>query len=207
VYVIAGNDLVWEVADQGHDRIEFNWEGALYTLPANVEDATMLVAGFVRGNELGNAMSGSLGDDAIWGEDGNDVIDGGAGNDRIHGGAGQDRLRGGGGADIFSFDDMLDSPMDAYRSDGKKSLADVIVDFTSGQDKIDLSNIDARNGTADNDAFSFIGTAAFTHHAGELRFEARDGYVHIYADVDGDGLADMHIVAAAPTIQASDFIL
>jgi Ca2+-binding RTX toxin-like protein len=208
VYVIAGGgDSVWETAGEGRDRVELNWEGSLYTMPANVEDLTMLASAAVHGNELGNSIIGSAGNDTIWGEDGSDVIDGGAGNDRIYGGGGLDRLTGGAGNDTFFFSAVLDSPTGASRSDGVKLGSDVITDFTPGQDKIDLSDMDAVTGTPDNDAFTFIGSAAFDHHAGELRVESRDGWFHIYADVDGDGVADMHIVAAAPSLQASDFVL
>lgn len=208
VYVVGGSaDPIWELAGEGRDRIELDGEGDLYPMSANVEDLTLLAPAGVHGNDLGNAILGSSGDDSIWGENGNDVIDGGAGNDRINGGGGLDRLTGGAGNDIFSFYLTTDSPLDAYRSDGVKFLADVITDFTSGQDRIGLSDIDAIAGTPDNDAFTFIGNAAFGHHAGELRIESRDGYVHIYADVDGDAVADLHIIAATPTIQAIDFIL
>ena len=44
------------------------------------------------------------------------------------------------------------------------------------------------------EAFAFIGNAAFSHQAGQLRFESAGGQTAIYADVDGDGYADMQIV-------------
>ena len=45
-------------------------------------------------------------------------------------------------------------------------------DFVRGTDRIDLSAIDANPGDAGgNDAFTFIGTGAFTNVAGELRYE------------------------------------
>ena len=92
------------------------------------------------------------------------------------------------------------------RSDGVKFTPDVLLDFTSGVDRIDLSAIDAIAGTAD-DAFAFIGTAAFSNQAGQLRFEAADGLVHIFGDVDGDGIADLHIIAGGPQVLAADFVL
>ena len=67
------------------------------------------------------------------------------------GGGGQDRLIGGAGNDTFVFDHLTDSVMDTYRADGKsKSLPDVILDFTPGQDKINLSPIDAIASTPGN---------------------------------------------------------
>ena len=61
--------------------------------------------------------------------------------------------------------------------------------------------------TADDDAFTFIAGAAFHHVAGELRWEVSNGRLFILGDVDGDGLADLHIIAPGPAIQAADFIL
>lgn len=193
-------DTVTENAGEGTDEIRT--AQASYSLAAlgNVENLTGTATSgqILTGNAANNFIIGSIGNDALFGADGSDILIGGRGLDRLTGGA---------GADTFVFASVADSLTEAFRSDGGKFLPDIILDFTAGQDRIDLSQIDAVAGTAPNDAFTFIGGAAFGHHAGELRFEARDGWLHIYADVDGDGLADMQIVAAAPTIQASDFIL
>ena len=70
-----------------------------------------------------------------------------------------------------------------------------IQDFTSG-DVIDLSAIDAITGGA-NDAFSFIGSVAFSNTAGELRFEniSHGGPIWIVrGDIDGNGVSDLEIV-------------
>ena len=158
------------------------------------------------GTTIENATGGG-GDDAVSGNAGNNVLRGGAGNDSLNGGAGIDREEGGGGADIFVFSAAGDSRDHAMRSDGKKFLPDLLSDFVSGTDKIDLSAIDANAGTAGDDAFTFIGAAAFTHQAGQLRYEVASGQVHIYGDVDGDGGIDLHIVASGTLLQAIDFIL
>ena len=159
------------------------------------------------GNEFGQTIIGDSGANVLDGGGGNDNLVGGAGNDRLIGGGGQDRYTGGDGADIFVFNLITESAVENLTSDGAKAMPDVILDFQPGQDKIDLALIDAIPGGPDNNIFTFIGSAAFTHHAGELRAEARDGWFHVYADVNGDGLADMHIVVASPTLQASDFFL
>lgn len=152
------------------------------------------------------AAAGSSGNRFFGGND-SDVIVGGSGDDRIEGGGGGDWLTGGAGADTFVYRFSGDSAGYSMRSDGKKVLNDVITDFTSGIDKIDLQGIDAIDGGDMRDAFTFIGTAAFTHHAGELRYEIVGGQANIYADTNGDGFADMHIVAMTPTLAAADFIL
>ena len=153
-----------------------------------------------------NAIGGG-GDDTIGGNAANNLLRGGGGNDRLNGLFGTDRSEGGAGGDIFAFTSINDSADYLRRSDGGKWTADVLADFTSGVDRIDLSAIDANGGTAADDAFAFIGTGAFTGQAGQLRWEAANGFVHIYGDVNGDGLADLHIVASGTQVLAGDFVL
>lgn len=132
---------------------------------------------------------------------------GGAGNDVIIVNSASNSVWGGGGADTFVVQNPTDAGAGLRRSDGKKILPDRIEDFTSGIDRIDLSPVDANRNTAGDDAFAYIGGNAFSGQAGQVRHEAREGWTHIYADLDGDSVADMHIVVAVPALQAADFIL
>jgi serralysin len=86
----------------------------------------------------------------------------------------------------------------------KGSSRDQILDFSHSQgDKIDLSTIDAKTHASGNQAFHFIGTHAFAHHDGELRFAN-----HILqGDVNGDGKADFEIHVNATSLVAGDFTL
>lgn len=161
----------------------------------------------VTGTAKSEQVFGDYHANVLHGGAGNDALLGGSGNDTLYGDGGADGLYGEGGADIFAFTITADSLDYAMRSDGAKLKPDVISDFTSGVDKIDLSAIDAVAGTGANDAFTFIGANAFTHHAGELRCELHNGVAQIYADVDGDGVADLHILANTPVILAADFVL
>lgn len=145
-------------------------------------------------------------EDAVAGA-GNDLITGNAADNRLTGGRGFDVMEGGGGSDTFVFNAFSDSRVHPTRSDGKKLAPDVLEDFRSGEDRIDLSAIDAIFGTPANDAFAFIGSGAFGNAAGQLRFELIEGYGHLFGDVDGNGLADLHIVTAATAIQPADLIL
>jgi len=150
---------------------------------------------------------GGAGADILSGNSANNLLRGGGGDDSLNGGAGSDRQEGGAGADIFAFTAAGHSRDYAHRSDGKKLMPDILADFVSGTDKIDLAAIDAIAGTAGDDAFSFIGTGAFTGQAGQLRYEVLRGQAHIYGDVDGDRGMDLHIVAGGTQILASDFFL
>jgi hypothetical protein len=81
------------------------------------------------------------------------------------------------------------------------------LDFASG-DIINLGNIDAIAGGGD-DAFSFIGGAAFSNVAGQLRStDNGNGTYTVEGDVDGDGVADFAIlVTSAAPLGAGDFVL
>jgi serralysin len=117
---------------------------------------------FIRGFGGNDVLSGLEGNDVLLGDSGVDQIFGGVGNDVLVGGVGFDKLFGGlfGGteADTFRYLSTADSGVGIYDSFRR----DIIYDFVHGQDKIDLEAIDAKARTTDNQAFSFIGSAAFT---------------------------------------------
>ena len=136
----------------------------------------------------------------LFGGGGHDVITGGDGADLVVGGGGQDSLAGGAGADVFRYDSVSDSPAGA---------TDLIGDFATGVDRIDLSRIDANSGVEGDQAFTFIGASAFSGAAGELRLFDDNGYQRVEGDVNGDGLADFAILlqlGTAPLAQG-DFLL
>ena len=84
---------------------------------------------------------------------------------------------------------------------------DTILDLTS-RDRIDLSRIDADLTAPGDQAFAFIGTAAFGGAAGELRYEAMGEDLLVSADADGDGVADLAVkVRNLTQLTATDFIL
>lgn len=151
--------------------------------------------------------TGGGGDDSLTGNNADNVLRGGGGLDTLRGGLGNDRLEGGAGGDVFVFGGLGESEAYAMRSDGRKLAPDRLVDFESGSDRIDLSAIDAIRATEANDAFTWLGAAAFTGVAGQLRAEVYGGQLHILGDMDGDLRADLHIIAGGTQILASDFIL
>jgi hypothetical protein len=160
----------------------------------------------IYGSASANVLLGNAGFDTLAGFAGNDVLHGGDGGDALWGGAGKDVLSGGTGADFFQF---------AVASETGVVVAkrDVITDFETGFDLIDLRAIDAntKNGAAVNDAFSFIGADLFSGVAGQLRIYAPAGMQIIEGDLNGDKKADFAIeVTTTPAtllLTATDFLL
>ncbi|WP_354063690.1 M10 family metallopeptidase C-terminal domain-containing protein [Devosia sp. 2618] len=154
--------------------------------------------------EGNDKLTGDAKDNVIDGKGGNDVIDGRGGNDTIIGGAGFDTLTGGAGNDVFVF-------RSASEIGNKLGARDIITDFTPGQDKIDLSAIDANSKLAGVQDFTFLAgnNAAFTKTAGELAWhtEAGTGKTIVQGDTNGDGVHDFEIeVSGLLSLKASDFL-
>lgn len=160
----------------------------------------------ITGTSQADHLFGEAGNDRLTGYDGADLLTGGAGNDRLSGSAGDDTLLGGsgrdvltgeGGADIFAFNAINESsPLSPDR----------ITDFAQTEDHIDLHRIDARGGGRDN-AFDFIGTAAFTA-AGQVRMVQSGGDTVIEMNTVGSTGAEMTLVLTGQwTLTAEDFVL
>jgi serralysin len=146
-----------------------SYNSRMNDLKAN-PDAGLLVdnVGIAYGVTIENAVGGS-GNDVIIGNSASNRINGNAGNDVISGGAGVDFLTGGVGDDIF-IADINGATVVTKR--GTLSL-DVITDFISGSDKIDLSGIDAISSLEGDQAFTFRGSSA-SKNAGDLTFKVYD---------------------------------
>jgi serralysin len=132
-------------------------------------------------------LNGGAGDDVLDGGNQNDVLNGGLGNDYLIGGNQDDVLNGGAGNDTLVGGNQND--LYVFTETGG---ADVISGFNHSQDRIDLSGIDAVAGGADN-AFSWIGAAAFSGVAGQLRSFNSGGFHYLAGDVNGDSVADFTI--------------
>jgi len=198
VYVVGNAGVhITEAAGEGIDTVR---SSITINLASNVENLVLTGTGAINGtgNELDNHITGNDAANRLDGGLGNDVLSGGGGADTLIGGAGADVLTGGAGNDVFMYRDIADSAAGAR---------DRILDFTAG-DRINLAQIDAIAGTANNDRFTFIGTGAFTGHAGELHVSAAGANTLVSGDVTGDGHADFEILlSGSHVLHGTDFVL
>ena len=133
-------------------------------------------------SDRGNHFRAGLGNDTLLGGAGNDFIDAGPGNDFIRSGAGRDAMYGGLGKDVFDFDKLSDL--------GSGGDADTIYDFVAGEDKIDLSTIDANPSLAGNQAFTFHGSMPTKFQPGQVWFSAGN---QVCVNMDQDAVAEYAI--------------
>ena len=195
----AGTDTASYAGATAGVAVSLALTGAQNTLGAGSDTLTSMEN--LTGSAFADTLTGSSTANALNGGAGNDHLSGGGGNDTLTGGAGVDTLTGSTGADKFVFDDG-----DSGHTNG---TADTIADFLTGQsDKIDLHLMDAQSAAAGDQAFAFIGTAAFSDTAGELRYVEDAADTYVYGDTNGDGQADfaIHLVGALP-LAATDFVL
>lgn len=228
IYIVTAGDLTVEQANGGIDQVNsaISWnlsthvENLTLTGSANSSGNGNSLANSINGNAGHNSLNGGAGNDRIMGAsgndtlnggDGNDVINGGIGNDllignigndRIFGSTGADRMAGNAGADSFVFTALSDSTVSA-------AGRDTISDFTRAQqDRIDLSALDANARVAGNQAFNYLGDAAFTGQAGELSARNITGGTLISGDVNGDRIADFALLLDdRMSLGADSFIL
>jgi Ca2+-binding RTX toxin-like protein len=208
--VDSGLDQVTELAGQGTDTIisqvpqllAANVENlTLADLAGNIEGTGNAANNVIVGNNFANLLDGAAGNDTLKGQGGDDTLLGGAGDDTLSGGLGRDVLVGGAGADHFVFDSVISSGTNVDR----------IMDFASGQDKIDLSAA----------IFTGVGTPGntlngpdFVSGAGAVAHDASDHVIHdtntgmVYYDADGSGAQPMvpfAQVAPGQALAAADF--
>jgi Ca2+-binding RTX toxin-like protein len=192
-----------------------------WTIPTEVENLVIAGAGNVNafgnilanrmtGNAGANNMSGNGGADTLTGGAGNDVLSGGGANDSLaggadadalNGGAGADTLRGGAGADLFYF---------VLAADSTTTLRDVIADFVSGEDRIQMNLVDANDLLGGVQGWTFVGTAAFAlNQPGMLRVQAVNATSCILqGNTDNDTAAEFAVlVTGVSKLSESDLLI
>ena len=201
--IVVANELNYEV------DIYFSYDISVAIYPDTYGvGATFFVsdvAETIKGTNKADVIRGGLGADKILGMSGNDRLGGFFGEDTLYGGLGKDTLAGGSGEDTFLYKSIKESTVKDF---------DTILgwDHTGNNnpwvDTIDLSQIDANTKLAGNQDFAWLGAKEFTGHAGELRYERGAHSTMVYADVNGDGNADMAIrINDSVKMFAGDFIL
>jgi Ca2+-binding RTX toxin-like protein len=154
----------------------------------------------VFGDAGSDQLSGGEGNDLLYAGADNDTASGDAGNDTLYGEGGNDILIGGSGLDVLNGGLGADSFVFATGDSGATTAtADRIQGFSSAQgDRIDLTSLGIS---------SFVGTAAFSSTAGELRTQLIGGNTYVQGDVNGDGVADFMIrLDGAVALTGSDFL-
>lgn len=125
------------------------------------------------------------GADLLSGGAGNDLLFGGSQNDVLYGGTGRDLMTGGTGVDKFVFNAVADSPLGS-------AMQDMIMDFTPGTDRINLSRIDTRTAVIGDQAFTCIAAAGFIGE-GQIRAVQVGAAVVLYLNISGPGGPELQI--------------
>jgi Ca2+-binding RTX toxin-like protein len=157
-YVVGvAGDVVVENAGEGTDTVQ-SWAAA-YTLPANVENMTLVATSPQTGigNSLGNRMVSN---------DYASTLNGAGGNDVLLAGKGGGTLTGGPGSDVF-----------ALKAGAAKSVT--VTDFDTASDILDLRSMFA--------ATSYHGADPVADHY--LAFKASGTGTAVWFDKDGAGSA------------------
>ena len=150
-------------------------------------------------------LDGSAGADIIIGNTGNSTIDGNGGRDVIYGG---------GGNDVFDYNALNDVPTVGIVTAANVGQLEVIKDWSTG-DRIDLSTLDANALQNGNQAFTFIGNAAFTagnQQGGVRAFQIQDAsgqwFTIVEASNDNDAVAEFQLALEGQhALSAADFVL
>jgi serralysin len=111
---------------------------------------------------------------------------GGSNNNSFVGNQAKNKFTGNGGHDGFAWYSLEDI--------GVGATADEIMDWRWGSTIINLSHIDAVADSWMDDAFTLIGSNAFSHKAGELRIETTADGFQLLGDVNGDAVADLQLI-------------
>lgn len=212
-----GNDTII-----GSNRDDVIWADSAGSTNTTDNGSDTINAGFghdeIHGGNGKDKLFGEGDNDAIYGENGADFLDGGAGSDKLYGGHGGDVQTGGNGADTFVITtNTIASVADSAFAQGElasltplgASPWDIITDFQSGSDKIDLDQLDSKL-TGDGGQLHWYNVASTDDEAAVSDtarqhgvWTSKDGNF-LYADINGDGAADMKIQVS--NVGRGDFI-
>jgi hypothetical protein len=104
------------------------------------------------------------------------ILGASTGTTTIAGGVGGDFITASAGVDHFRFNSVADSTESVFAVDN-------ITNFDAAQDRFEFHGSDF----AGVSNFTYIGTAGFSHHAGEVQLATGFGHDTLQIDIDGDG--------------------
>ncbi|MGJ8680307.1 M10 family metallopeptidase C-terminal domain-containing protein [Paraglaciecola sp.] len=174
--VAPGTSNFWQGLTTSNHEGFLAFETGVSGLAVTSHDNIAIAYGTVIENAIGSSQR-----DYLKGNEFANVLTGNEGDDVLEGQGGADTYLGGSGNDTFVFN-LAES-------------GDVISDFSTGEDIIDLTAIGA--------SFTYIANSAFTSTAGELSYV--DG--KLKGDVDGDGVADLSIDLNGAVLAETDLAL
>jgi Ca2+-binding RTX toxin-like protein len=152
------------------------------------------------GSAHSDTLTGSSGNNVIRGLGGNDTISGGWGSDVLIGGAGNDLLTGGSSSDRFVFTSLTDG-------------SDVITDFFSSSDKLDLTELTASVGLGDASYATLVANGNIVVTTGNFftgnSTNGSSTDTRVYFDADGAGGAEAVLVATLEDVKivSTDFLV
>ncbi len=189
---LGGADVLW--GDAGNDTLD----GGLGAddLDGGIGNDVMY------GRDGADVLFGDTGDDRLDGGAGRDVLIGDAGNDILVGGLGADVLEGDAGKDVFVFRSVAET--------GSLDASDLLLDFKSGEDTLDLSAIDANTTAAGDQAFVLLAPGADFTAPGQLRVRYDDakGQTHVEGNVDSTMAPNFQITLEGQVdVTQNDFVL
>lgn len=175
---------VWDGG--GNDTLDFSGFAGKQNISLKAE--TFSDVGGLHGNV--SIAKGVIVENAIGGS-GSDTLTGNEQSNRLKGGGGADTLHGGGGADTFVYDRVCDST---------PQNPDIIKDFTSGLDKIEVAGVLREAGLQ-----SLNFTDRFSGRAGDavITHDAATGRSTLAVDTKGSGTADLLVISHGQ-IKSSD---
>jgi Ca2+-binding RTX toxin-like protein len=204
----AGTDTISFASITGTTGVTF----AIGTYNASTKATAQTVAkiGATLTDKVSNVenITGSKNADVLAGNDANNVISGGSGADTLTGGKGLDKLYGGrndGVKDIFDFNAANESTSAAM---------DLIYDFVSSKDKIDLSSMTPstnNKGAFLNNPATALGTTYKANSVWITKYDTSgtaNDYVIVSADLDGKAGADFAVkLIGINNIATADILL
>ncbi|CAI0727030.1 serralysin family metalloprotease [Serratia proteamaculans] len=196
----AQDKIVFSAWDAGGTDT-FDFSGFSQNQRINLNEQSFSDVGGLKGNvsiaagvTIENAFGGA-GNDVIIGNNTNNILMGGAGDDILYGGGESDHLFGNEGKDTFVYFAANESRADA---------PDWIVDFVSGEDKIDLSLFNTGGSKGIEFVSQFSGKAGEAMLSYDVQTQVSDLTINLGGGFDA---SDFLVKVVGQPLETSDFVL